>query len=219
MRVTPLDIIQKQFSPARRAGYEPEEVRQFLEQVRESMEDLLKESQRLREQLTRRESEIDELRSKESDVKHTLMLARRVSDDMERQARRESDVIVGEARLEAEKILLTASDERRELQADIHQAEDDHDIGRLDALQSEFDAIVNELSQGLGLGGRVGPRHRVGGIGQPPRIAHARRSLRSHVRRVPLAWASAWEASSCSLRCCTVCSWSYCNRAASSRSA
>lgn len=119
MRVTPLDIIQKQFSPARRAGYEPEEVRQFLEQVRESMEDLLKESQRLREQLTRRESEIDELRSKESDVKHTLMLARRVSDDMERQARRESDVIVGEARLEAEKILLTASDERRELQADI----------------------------------------------------------------------------------------------------
>lgn len=119
MRVTPLDIIQKQFSPARRAGYEPEEVRQFLEACRESMEELLKESQRLREQLARRENEIEELRGKESDIKHTLMLARRVSDDMERTARREADVIIGEARLEAEKVLMTASDERRELQGDI----------------------------------------------------------------------------------------------------
>lgn len=119
MRVTPLDIIQKQFSPARRAGYEPEEVRQFLEACRESMEELLKDSQRLREQLARRENEIEELRGKESDIKHTLMLARRVSDDMERTARREADVIIGEARLEAEKILMTASDERRELQGDI----------------------------------------------------------------------------------------------------
>jgi cell division initiation protein len=121
MRVTPLDIIQKQFSPARRAGYEPDEVRQFLDQVRESLEEVLKESQRLRDQLVRREAEIDELRGKESDIKHTLMLARRVSDDMERTAKREADVLIGEARLEAERILMAATDERRELQADIIQ--------------------------------------------------------------------------------------------------
>lgn len=119
MRVTPLDIIQKQFSPARRAGYEPDEVRQFLEAVRESMEELLKESQRLREQVAQRHAEIEELRSKESDIKSTLMLARRLSDDMERASRRESDVLIGEARLEAERILMAVSDERRELQADI----------------------------------------------------------------------------------------------------
>jgi cell division initiation protein len=119
MRVTPLDIIQKQFSPARRAGYEPDEVRQFLEAVRESMEELLKESQRLREQVAQRDAEIEELRSKESDIKSTLMLARRLSDDMERASRRESDVLIGEARLEAERILMAVSDERRELQADI----------------------------------------------------------------------------------------------------
>ncbi len=119
MRVTPLDIIQKQFSPARRAGYESDEVRQFLEAVRESMEELLKESQRLREQVAQRDAEIEELRSKESDIKSTLMLARRLSDDMERASRRESDVLIGEARLEAERILMAVSDERRELQADI----------------------------------------------------------------------------------------------------
>ena len=64
MRVTPLDIIQKQFT-ANRRGYEPDEVRAFLEEIRETMEDLLKENQRLREQMARFEAEIAELRSEE----------------------------------------------------------------------------------------------------------------------------------------------------------
>ena len=119
MRVTPLDIIQKQFTPIRRNGYEPDEVRAFLDSVRESMEELLKENQRLRDELTRRSAEITELRSAEGGIKDTLLLARKLSDDMERGARREADVIVGEARLEAERVLLAVSEERRELQADI----------------------------------------------------------------------------------------------------
>ncbi|MEC7946571.1 MAG: DivIVA domain-containing protein [Myxococcota bacterium] len=119
MRVTPLDIIQKQFAPARRGGVESDEVREFLDQVRESMETLLKENQGLRDELGRKDSEIADLRDKESDIKTTLMLARQVKDDMERGARREADVIVGEARLEAERILMAASEERRELQADL----------------------------------------------------------------------------------------------------
>ena len=39
MRSTPLDIIPKQFTPGKR-GYDSEEVRAFLESVRESMEEL-----------------------------------------------------------------------------------------------------------------------------------------------------------------------------------
>jgi cell division initiation protein len=119
MRVTPLDIIQKQFSDARRSGYDADEVREFLDQVRESMEQLLRDNQRLRDELTRREAEIGSLRDGESDIKNTLLLAQRLSDDMERAARREADVIVGEARLEAERILMAITDERRTLQADI----------------------------------------------------------------------------------------------------
>ena len=119
MRVTPLDIIQKQFSPARRGGWEPDEVRQFLEEVRESLEDVLKDNQRLKDEVAGRDAEIEELRSGEGDLKSTLLMARRLTDDIHRNARREADVIVGEARLEAERILLAATDERREMQADI----------------------------------------------------------------------------------------------------
>ena len=119
MRVTPLDIIQKQFGPARRGGYDSDEVRAFLDEVRDALEESLKDNQRLREQLQRRESEIVELRSGEGDIKDTLLLARRLSEDMERAARREADVILGEARLEAEKVLQTAAEERRALQAEL----------------------------------------------------------------------------------------------------
>ena len=119
MRVTPLDIIQKQFGPARRGGYDSDEVRAFLDEVRDALEESLKDNQRLREQLQRRESEIVELRSGEGDIKDTLLLARRLSEDMERSARREVDVILGEARLEAETVLQTAAEERRALQAEL----------------------------------------------------------------------------------------------------
>ena len=60
MRVTPLDIIQKQFAPARRGGVESDEVREFLDQIRESMEALLKENQGLRDEVGRKDAEIAE---------------------------------------------------------------------------------------------------------------------------------------------------------------
>ncbi len=118
MRVTPLDIIQKQFSVGRR-GYDADEVRAFLDQVRDSLEELLKENQRLRGLVEQREGEIAELRDSESDIKDTLLMARRMAEDLERGARREADVIVGEARLEAERVLMALSEERRELQAEL----------------------------------------------------------------------------------------------------
>jgi cell division initiation protein len=118
MRVTPLDIIQKQFT-ANRRGYDPDDVRGFLEETRETMEDLLKENQRLREQIARFEAEIAELRSEEHEVKETLHLARQVKEEMQRTARRESDVVLGEARLEAEKILMAAADERKDIQGEL----------------------------------------------------------------------------------------------------
>ncbi len=118
MRITPLDIIQKQFTPGKR-GYDSDEVRAFLEAVRESMEELLKENQRLKDLVATREREVAELRDNESDIKDTLILARRLSDDLKRTSRREADVAVGEARLEAERIIMAATDERANLQEHI----------------------------------------------------------------------------------------------------
>lgn len=122
MRITPLDIIQKQdsFTPARR-GVDADEVRAFLEQVRDTLEDILKENQQLRATVAARDEEIAELRGAEANIKDTLLLARRLSEDLERKARREADLIVGEARLEAQQILKGVADERRTLQTELVQ--------------------------------------------------------------------------------------------------
>ena len=119
MRVTPLDIIKKEFSPSKRGGLDEIEVKDFLEDVRETLDELLKENQRLRDIIKRRDSEIAGLKGEESSIKDTLVLARRLTEDLERKARRDSDLIIGEARLEAQKILMDISDERRELQGDL----------------------------------------------------------------------------------------------------
>lgn len=149
MRVTPLDIIQKQFAPARRGGVESDEVREFLDQIRESMEALLKDNQGLRDEVGRKDTEIADLRDKESDIKTTLMLARQVKDDMERGARREADVIVGEARLEAERILMTASEERRGLQADLVRLRSSRAklMADLRGVLDSYTRIVSEMEQ------------------------------------------------------------------------
>lgn len=116
MALSPLDILQKQFGPARRQGYEPDEVHKFLDAVREAWEGTLREVDQLRRAVEAAEDEADRLRAQQDEIKETLILARRISTDLEGSARRESDIIVGEARLDAERILAAAHEEERDLQ-------------------------------------------------------------------------------------------------------
>ena len=88
MALSPLDILQKQFGPARRQGYEPDEVHKFLESVREAWESALKDGARLREELDAMQEDLDRLRNQQDEIKETLILARRISTDLEGSARR-----------------------------------------------------------------------------------------------------------------------------------
>jgi len=148
MRVTPLDIIKKEFSPSRK-GFDSGEVRDFLENVRETLDDLLKENQRLRDVIKRRDEEISSLKGEESSIKDTLVLARRLTEDLERKARRESDLIVGEARLEAQRILMSTADERRNLQGELAQlrAVKAKMVSEIRAVLDAHSRLIQEMSQ------------------------------------------------------------------------
>ncbi len=136
MALTPLDILQKQFGPARKGGYDPEEVHRFLDDVREAWEGALKEGHRLREELRALDAAVEGLRAEQDEIRQTLVLARRMSVDLENTARREADVLVGEARLEAERILATAHEERRAIQEEVVQLQATrlHHLAQLRAL-------------------------------------------------------------------------------------
>lgn len=60
----------------------------------------------------------------------------------------------------------------RELQAELAEAEDHNDIGRVEIATAELDALVDELSAAVGLGGRT---RRTGGTSERARTAVTRR--------------------------------------------
>jgi cell division initiation protein len=120
MRVTPIDILQKEFN-SNKKGFDPDEVRAFLEETRETLEALLKENQGQKISLAVHEKEVAKLRANEDEIKETLLVARKLTEDMSSQARREADLILGEARLEAQRVLTQAHDEHRDLLQEVVQ--------------------------------------------------------------------------------------------------
>jgi cell division initiation protein len=143
MRVTPIDIIKKEFRSTRN-GFDRQDVESFLKDVRSTLEELLNENQRLRELVALRDEEIAELRGEETSIKDTLLLARRLTEDLERRARREADLIIGEARLEGQKIIMATADERRDLQREIVELQ-----SQKVRMIAEIEAVLSAHSQML----------------------------------------------------------------------
>lgn len=147
MALTPLDVLQKQFGPARKGGYDPEEVQRFLDEVREAWEVSLKENLRLREELRSLDAAVDSLRAEQDEIRQTLVLARRLSIDLENTARREADVLIGEARLDAERILSAAHEERRAIHEELVQLQSSrlHHLAQMRALVDAHGRMLDAL--------------------------------------------------------------------------
>jgi cell division initiation protein len=104
MKITPLDIRQKRFRPALR-GLDRQEVEAFLELVAAEFEELVKETMALREDGRRKDEEIAEHRSRERALQETLVTAQKASEEIRESARKEAEITISEAELQAEKIV------------------------------------------------------------------------------------------------------------------
>lgn len=146
MPVTPLDILQKQWEPSRKGGVDPDEVARFLDAVRESWEATLRENARLQEALRQRDEELQRMQEEQGEIQETLVLARRLTVELEGNARREADIIVGEARLDAERILAAAHEEERQLQSVVIRlkAARLHHLAQMRALLEAHSKLLDE---------------------------------------------------------------------------
>jgi cell division initiation protein len=135
MKITPLDIQQKRFSRALR-GYDREEVEAFLSLTSSAFEDLVKELHALREELHRRDDQIAAHRDLERTLQETLVTAQRASEDIRESARKEGEIVIGEAELQAEKIVQGA---RQRFQRIVD------DIQEMKRLRIQFEAQVRSL--------------------------------------------------------------------------
>lgn len=118
MRITPLDIQQKQF-PMKFRGFDVEEVYAFLEVVREQMEDLIRDNANLREQIQRAENQIKEYRDMETTLRETLMTAQQMVEEYKTNARKEAELLIKEAELRSDSLLNEAQEKVVKIHEDI----------------------------------------------------------------------------------------------------
>jgi cell division initiation protein len=104
MRLTPLDIQQQKFRVKWR-GYDEQEVETFLDLVSGDTESLMREYNVLKAEMQKCEAQLAEYRENERSIQQTIMTTQKVSDDLKRNAQRESELIITEAKVTAEKII------------------------------------------------------------------------------------------------------------------
>jgi cell division initiation protein len=129
MRLTPIEIRQHKFS-ARLRGLDRDEVEAFLETVVADFEELVRENAQLRREAERTSRELEAYRGRERVIQDTLTTAQGVVEQLKRTAAKESEAIIADAEMRAEKVLAEARHRRLELSHEI--AELRHTRARLE---------------------------------------------------------------------------------------
>ncbi|MBI5666188.1 MAG: DivIVA domain-containing protein [Nitrospirae bacterium] len=118
MRITPLDIQQKQFA-TRFRGFDMEEVDSFLELIREEMEELLRENANLREEARRFEKQLKEYKNIEVTLRDTLVKTQEMVEEYKSTAIKDAELIKKEAELKADEIVKGAQERVVKIHEDI----------------------------------------------------------------------------------------------------
>ena len=143
MTVSPIDMRQPRFGTAIR-GFDRAEVVHFLEEAATDYENALRENDRLRGEIIRLESSLNQFRELEGSLKSTLMSAQKVGDDMRDTATKEAARIVREAEGRAD-ILVEKAQARLE---DIEREIDGLRLKRREA-QVSIEATISTLHNTL----------------------------------------------------------------------
>ncbi len=118
--LTPAEIRQKQFTIVRK-GYDPAEVKAFLEQLAEALAASKQENDTLRADLERQQGELQEFKKREQLLKDTLINAQQVIEAMKANAQKEAELLIHEAEIKAEKLLQEAFARQGKVRTDIDE--------------------------------------------------------------------------------------------------
>jgi cell division initiation protein len=139
MNVSPLDLRQQRFRSALR-GFDKIEVTSFLAAVADDYEHALRETDKLRQDVVRMESALNEHRELEKNLKATMVTAQKLADDIRVQAEQEAKRILREAEARSD-LLLEKTQARLE---DIQRS-----IDGLRLKRKDVETTVESTIQGL----------------------------------------------------------------------
>lgn len=138
--LTPMEIHDHQFKKSFR-GYNENEVDDFLDKVVDDFERLLKENERLKNQLYSTETELEKYRSLEKTMNDTLIVAQRTADEVISAARKNAEGLKEQAALECQQIR-----DKAHFEAKQHI---DSAIVKRDAILTDYAGLVREKNSFL----------------------------------------------------------------------
>jgi len=120
--LTPLDVRRYDFGRTLR-GYDPERVEQFREQVAEELERLTRQTQELEAKAKGFHEQLRAFRERDKALNDALVSAQQLRGEIREQSEREAQLIIREARSEAERFLESSRSQIRHLTAHIAELE------------------------------------------------------------------------------------------------
>gem|GEM_PF-139812 len=99
MRISPLDVRSQEFKKGLR-GYDPEEVKAFLDSIADTMEELLKEKETAEAELASLRKKVETFTEMEMSLRDAMVAAQKAADEAKMNARRNAELMIREAELE-----------------------------------------------------------------------------------------------------------------------
>jgi cell division initiation protein len=127
MQLTPLEITQREFRKVLR-GYDPEEVRHFIESVADDVGNLLKDNTARGERIAELEERVRALESQEESLRNTLVTAQRMTEEIKANAKREADLIIREAEGKAQRLAAEGQARVAEAQRELLELQRQRDL-------------------------------------------------------------------------------------------
>ena len=89
-------------------GFDRAEVDAFLDVLAGDVEALTRENNALKEELKRKDADLAEHRERERTLKETMLTASRLAEDIKQNAQKEGEIVIAQARAQAEQIVQSA---------------------------------------------------------------------------------------------------------------
>jgi len=149
------DIANQSFQ-TRFRGYDVDQVHEFLDGLAREWREVQTSYRALKEEMDKSSKELREYRRRETSLAQALEVAREVADEIRHQADRDSELILADTELKAERMLAAAEQEVEQLRAELNELQtrraDFHDqirqsLDQYGALLEEYEAQT-EAAQG-----------------------------------------------------------------------
>jgi len=146
-KVTPIDLERAQL-PRSFRGYSREAVDHILASASKQLEGQLVEIRRLQQVQRDTERDLETFRLQESTLRDAIVLAQKSADEARAVARKEAELIVEEAHLEAKEIRRSANEAVRALKWEIERLENEKAdfLARFHTLLEEYRARLDASS-------------------------------------------------------------------------